>query len=157
MNRFFLVFIFILLMQASCSKPSTGIPHGEEEYFVIGRAAGRCAGDCATFYSLKNGTAYADDMTYFHRTENELSFDAKALPDNKSKKLKELSGKIPQYLKDHTNQTFGCPDCRDQGLIYIETKINGVKKHWMLDTDTRELPAEIRSYAEDVSNTLNQL
>lgn len=157
MNRFFLIYIFILLVYTSCSKPSTSIPQGKEEYFAIGRAVGRCAGDCATFYSLKDGTAYADNMTYFHRTENELTFQAKALSADKSKKIKALSGKIPQYLKDHTNQTFGCPDCRDQGLIYIETKINGVKKHWMLDTDTRELPAEIRSYAEQVSNTLNQL
>jgi hypothetical protein len=157
MNRLVLIPIFVLLFTASCSKPGTKIPQGDSEYYVIGKAYGMCQGDCATFYSIKQGNAYADDMTRFYRTENELKFKSSPMAADKYKKIKALSGKIPQYLIDHPNQTFGCPDCADQGLIYIETKINGVIKHWMIDTRTADIPAEIRSYTEEVASTLNQL
>ena len=155
MIRFLLLPVFALLVYA-CSKPST-VPQGEGEHFVIGKAYGMCQGDCATFYSIENGIAYTDDMKYFYRTENELKFKTNALPADKYKKIKKLAGQIPQYLIGHPNQTFGCPDCADQGLIYVETKINGVKKHWMIDTRMADIPVEIRSYAEEVVNTLNQL
>ena len=117
-------------------------------YFAFGTAYGFCQGDCATFYCIKDGQLYADDMDKYGEP---LKFKKDPLPVEKYMEAKPLLDEFPAYFKAHAGETLGCPDCRDQGSIYIEHRLNGVTTRWHLDTDTSSLPVEIRNY---VSNLL---
>ncbi len=159
MYRTTTLLLFYILLQASSCKKSEHVngETGGEEYFAFGIAYGECQGDCAHFYCIQNGQSYADDINYFNRTDNGLQFKNTPLPDSSYKKIKLLSTALPAYLVNHTNQTFGCPDCRDQGLIYIETIINGQKVHWMIDPDESKQPAEIKSYVQQLTEVRKRL
>jgi hypothetical protein len=149
--------VFYLLLTASCRTGYEVAPPIEEEYFAFGKAYGECGGNCATFFAVKNGKAYADDMNYFYRNGEDLVFSPNPLSANKYLKIKELANSMPTYLTSHSNQTFGCPDCRDQGLIYIEKRLNGQKAHWMIDPDKDKQPVEIQNYIDKISTVFNQL
>jgi len=146
-----------LLLAVSCNKPAQEMEVAEPEYFVFGMAYGECQGDCVTFFAIDNGLAYADDMNYFYRNGEDIQLLASALPHDKYEQIRNLKNKLPDYLAKHTNQTFGCPDCHDQGLIYIEGLQNGQKVHWMIDTDVEKQPVEIRNYIAELLTVFKQL
>jgi len=70
---------------------------------------------------------------------------------------KELFDNLPPYSKNHPNETFGCPDCVDQGKIYMEIKINGVVEYWNIDADLNQLLEEIREFASMLLETVDSL
>lgn len=154
MRIFITIPLLYLLLFISCKKvknePAIELP----EFFAFGTAYGECGGNCATFYSLKGGKIYIDDMEHYMCS---LSFTNTPLADDKYQKAKKLAVTLPAYLINHPDTTFGCPDCHDQGLIYMEYKKNNKLMYWKIDTDIEKQPQEIRKYLVEVVDMLTQL
>lgn len=134
-----------------CSKK---ISLQSDEYFAFGTARGFCAGNCANFYLIKNGQIFPDDMYYYH---DSLTFKTTPLSNEKYLLATQLINNFPDYLKNNPNKIIGCPDCADQGRIYIEQKSNGRKYYWHIDTNVESQPGEIKEYISQLKDIVAQL
>ena len=151
--------LLVTLMFASCKKENNGNGQGcgnnnNFESFAFGTAYGECAGNCATFYSISNKKIFPDDMQYY---TGQLVFKTTALTNDKYLLAKQLIDNFPAYLKNNPDQTFGCPDCHDQGGIHIETKENGIVKTWHIDNEIDKQPIQIRAYIQQLLAVLGQI
>lgn len=144
--------LFAMLLLAGCKKETTD--DSGEPYFIFGKAYGECGGNCATFFNIQGDKLYADDMQYYTGT---FAFQSSALPNSKYETANVLRDSFPSYLASNPNKTFGCPDCHDQGGIYIKRCVNGQNQYWNIDTDTAEQPIEIRAYVQQVFAVIDSL
>jgi len=149
----------LLLVFASCEKEraqrpikETGLP--ESVVFSFGVSRGFCVGECTKFYSITNEQLFPDDM---QQLQKPLVFKTTALSNEKYLIAKSLTDSFPAFLTNNPDTTFGCPDCHDQGAIYLEVKDDGVVKYWNIDTDETRQPAEIKAYIQQLFAVLNQL
>lgn len=134
----------------SCKKD----PRVNQDYFAFGDAHGHCITDCARFFKISNHAIFADDLDRF---QGSLSFQSKPLENSKYELAKVLEEHFPDFLENNPNQTFGCPDCVDQGGYHIEIRQNNVTRFWHIDTNVNEQPAEIRNFVQELESVLSTL
>ena len=149
MKKIILVFAITFIL-ISCKKETTT----KFDSFAFGTSYGYCVGNCANFFLIEGDDLYADNM---ERLTTPLKFKMDKLSVDKYNLAKQLLTNFPAYLKQKPNITFGCPDCADQGSIYIETIVNGKVETWLIDTDTTKQPAEIRNYINELRAVLVRL
>src|SRR5258705_10345733 len=121
-----ILFCGIILGIASCSKENPGC--SAPDYFVFGDAFGMCGGNCPNLYLLKQHKIYADNIENFYLEP--LAFSSVPLTNTSYQLAQSLPDELPAWLNNHPDTTLGCPDCYDQGLIYIEISRNGVVSKW---------------------------
>ncbi len=143
--------ILMISLLSFCTKDDTAGP----EYFAFGTAYGFCAGNCANFFIIRDGSLYPDEMDYYYGSD--LKFRRDPLSKDKYELAKKLVDYFPQFLKKNPNKTFGCPDCADQGGIHIERKVNGEVQAWHIDTNSDSQPDEIREYIQEMTGIIQQL
>jgi hypothetical protein len=143
------LFCATLLSLTTCKKTSL-----RGDYFIFGSGYSECSGNCVNYYLLKKGSLYADDMNWHMK---KLKFRNDALPSDKVNLAEQLKEQIPSLLKSSTEDRFGCPNCLDQGGYYIELRENGETKKFFIDTDTTEIPKELRSFVVNIKSTMRQL
>ena len=116
----------VLVVLTSCRK---AIIYGD--YFIFGVSYSECEGNCVNYFMIKKEQLYPDNMTNFGE---KLKFKNRKLSEDKYKVAKQLVEKFPEFLKNSSSATFGCPDCRDQGAYYIQLKENSkIKKRNIYD------------------------
>ena len=149
-----LITCIAFLVLASCKKEQQkGLPPGTDS-FSFGFAAGFCVGDCTRFYEVTGSKIFPDDMGLLIRP---LKFKTMPLDNNKYLFSKPLLENFPAYLLNNPNSTIGCPDCSDQGALYIEIKQGAVTTFWNIDTNENTQPEEIRTYMSQLRNVIDSL
>lgn len=153
MKNMLLIFALFLFLVSCKDKDNTSEP-SQTEYFIFGTGFGKCVGNCSHFFQINNGKIYPDDMLSAY---TQMKFSITPLSNDKYLLAKSLLDSLPQYLINNPNTTIGCPDCADQGKIYIELKSNGVIINWNIDTDSNIYPKEIQSYIAKLKKIVDQL
>ena len=126
----------------------------ETDTFIFGVDGGSLAGNY-TYFKIESEKVYRN--VAFTPNQETILFNTNSLLNDKYLLAKELKGNFPNYLLSHPNQTFGCPNCADQGAIHIEMKHNGTLKSWDIDTDINRQPEEIRPYIKRLLQVVSQL
>ena len=152
MKKIFLI-SFTIVAGLCCKKDKED---GAVDFLSFGTAYDECIGNCANFFKLAGDKIYPDNTTRYSG-EGSVIFKTTALSNDKYLLAKELIDNFPAYLLTTSGQTFGCPDCADQGGIHIELKTKGETKFWHIDIDVTKQPVEIRSYIERMRTILGQL
>ena len=124
------------------------------DHFIFGLSFSQCEADCARFFLIKKNSLYADEM---ENGSDKLKFKYNALSDEKFKMAEQLRAGLPAVLKNSASATFGCPDCRDQGSFYIELKENSKMRIFKIDTDTSQVPAEMRPFLLELKRLISEL
>ena len=132
----------LALVVLSCGKKEIAV--APTPHFVFGTSYANCLSNCDRYYAVRD------------------VLDNAALPSPKNEIATKLLQDLPAYLLSHPDQTFGCPDCHDQGAIHIEyvpdmSSDPPYITKWHIDTDTAAIPVEIRKYAWQVMNTISEL
>jgi hypothetical protein len=158
MKKLLSIPLFLMLF-TSCKKETTHLLKKETiqpavSSFSFGVSHGYCIGECAKFYSIVEEQIFPDDM---QRLQQPLLFKPEALSNEKYLIAKTLVDSFPAYLIDNPDTTFGCPDCYDQGVIYLELKNDEGVKYWIIDMDEKGQPSEIRDYIQQLKVVLSQL
>ena len=144
----------VILLVTSCKNDDVQ-PNLNSSYFIFGSFNGFCAGhDCNTYYYLSG-----EDLNKVANTNlpgdlirlNPFKYD-----DQKVLLAKDLLKKLPTKLFDES-QIVGCPDCLDQGGVYIEIQTAKGKRSWFIDNDTAEIPEYLRDFVHDVHAKLAAL
>ena len=146
---------FITLVAFTCNKNK--LNSKSVEYISFGSAHGHCIGDCSKFFKIENEKLFPDNISRYSG-EGTVTFQSNPLDNSKYLLAKELVEKFPPYFLSHTNQTFGCPDCADQGGYHIEIKIkNKPLSYWHIDTNASNQPEEIKEFIKKLQELLSQL
>ena len=151
MKRLFLP-LFLILTLAGCSEKVYPDPSA----FVFGSWYGFCLENCIHLYKLENGKLYPDDMDTRFQSET-ITFERTPLEDKLAKKAEELFRLFPSYLRKNPNTTIGCPDCYDQGVIYLAFEENGELIEWKIDPDKNDYPPEIEAFMVAMKELIEEM
>lgn len=129
--------LFLALLAAfGCKKESSKLNVDNLDYFVFGTAFGFCAGGptCVTLFLLEDQNLYPDaDITREQFFSGDLAFQTTSLPSDKVALAQDLLAQFPSALLEETEEEIGCPDCSDQGTVYVEIKKGATVRKWRID------------------------
>ncbi len=140
-----------MIITTSCEKSNLS----PELTLIFGEAYGFCAGDCAHFYQINDQHLLKDNIEQYESTPP--GFDSTPLSTADYELAKPLLVDFPAFLLGNTNQTFGCPDCADQGGIHIYYSNNTASFFWHIDTNVDNQPPEIRDYIKQLRDVIAAL
>jgi hypothetical protein len=144
----------VCLAFASCKKESNK-PADANNYFAFGFYFGYCGPTCSEMYKISDGEVYKDSVAISFPTP--VIYSAIPLGNTEYQLAQPLQDSFPAYLQARPGITIGCPDCLDQGTVYIEKATNGLVQHWVIDMDDSVLPVEIRNYITSLQAVVGQL
>lgn len=144
-------FLLIIAMASSCSTNNVT----PQASLIFGEAYGFCAGDCAHFFQINDNNLYKDDIERY--SGDAPSFKPTPLSAVDLELANQLVTDFPEYLLQNVNQTFGCPDCADQGGVHLFYSTGGSKYFWHIDTFVENQPVEIRQYIKLVREITSEL
>ncbi len=148
-NICFVLMLFLIL--SSCTEDNSELGLLDKNYFIFGHTYGECEGEeCVETFLISKGKIYEDVLDIYTKTE----YDFIALQNGSMEELIQLPSLLPNELINSDQETFGCPDCLDQGAIYIERSINGKKEHWWIDQDKNAIPAYLWPFANKVNQAI---
>lgn len=159
MKKPFLILLSIVIVfTLSCKKENsiTPLDLSSGDYFIFGKYAGFCSGNCARFFVIKDNNIYSDLNDYFYSADS-LKFNSSPMEVSKYNIAAPLLTDFPTYLNNHKNETFGCPDCTDGGAVYIILKQGGIISHWNVDNFIQNQPEEIKDYIARVHTIIADL
>jgi hypothetical protein len=138
----------------SCSKEGKGLS-ASDDYLIFGKYFGLCMGEeCVETYKLTSTQLFEDrEDTYFPPGE----YDFELLSEELFEKVKDLKDQFPSRLLDEESQTFGCPNCYDQGEYFIEIPYNGETKSWRVDTNLDDIPTYLHEFVRHIDESISAL
>lgn len=129
--------LFLLILLLPACKKETASPFVAADSFIFGTSYGECGGDCARLFKLENDHLYPDDnVKYLPQAGDPVPFQSQSLPSDKVALAKTLLAEAPAGLYGETQEIIGCPDCRDQGTIFIEIRTGDQVRKWYVDPDS---------------------
>ena len=137
---------------SDCSLLSSG------DYLIFGTYYGFCAGNCTSLYKLADEVLLEDDISYFEK-DKVVSFKTVPLSSDKLIVAENLCEAFPLDKILNEAETVGCPDCHDQGVVYLELKKNGQLRKWYVDPDANQsqVPDYLRNFVQNVKTTIEKL
>lgn len=150
MKQLLISILLIGVVLCSCGKEE----NPEDFYFIFGKYAGECVGNCADFYYLENDNLFADDIEYFFHDINQLQWQATPLSTSQYDTASELLDDIPNQLFSIPDSTFGMPDAYDQGGYFVAYSEGGDTFEWNIDTNPDALPDYLKNFIVRIEETL---
>jgi hypothetical protein len=148
MQRLFLG-IFLILTCFSCKKEEN-TPDGD--YLIFGHFYGECIGEqCVETFKITDEGLFEDSTDSYAQNE---PFDFVPLSNDLFEQISGLENAIPAELLASTEDTFGCPDCADQGGIYIAYMVDCTVRKWRIDQDTQAVPEYLHDFMEEVNDAI---
>ncbi len=136
--------LFLLLSAFQCDSPS---PVREFESLVFGHFFGFCQGEeCIETFQLSQNTLFEDTLDNYQGTREFV-----ALSSDKYDVVQDLEQYIPTQLLALPDSTFGCPDCADQGGVFIEIHQGGNSQIWRIDQNKDQVPAFLHELLDQVN------
>lgn len=155
------LFLLLLLLYSStsCKKETSNTGNcncDTGNYIIFGRFCGECITNCATMYKLNDSCLWVDN-TQNYVLSTGINFNGVLVSKAKFQLVKDLKSKLPTQLLNSNSATIGQPDSHDQCGYYVESNTNGVKKIWLIDTDTTMQPTYLRPFILEIQQVLNLL
>ena len=140
-----------LLSMISCSKER----NENFEYLIFGHFYGECIGDnCVANFKIEDQKIYEDANDSYNGSQG---FDFVKLNDSMYELVIKIADDIPNELLSEENQTFGCPDCADQGGLYIEYGTSEKIGKWSIDQNKSSVPEYLHSYMDLINEKIDLL
>lgn len=147
----FLTLIFIALLFTSCSESDNSVNTNTMDYLIFGHFHGECIGEgCVETFKLTGDRLYEDTLDHYY-AEN---FEFIELSSEKFVQVKDIIDYFPNKLLNEKDTRFGCPDCRDQGGVFIQYSENGIVKSWRIDKDKDVIPEYLHSFIDKVNEKI---
>ncbi len=146
------LFILTLLIAfiSSCSK-NDEVELNKTDYLIFGHFYGECIGTtCVETYKLTNTKLYEDTNGNYLGTE----FNFVELGNDKFHLTKDLIDYFPNQLLNENENVFGCPDCVDQGGLFIQYSKNENVKSWRIDQSKNAVPNYLHSFMDKVNEKI---
>ncbi len=124
-----------------------------EPVLVFGHFFGECFGEsCVETFKLTDTQLFEDKVDNYGGAGD--SFDFEELSADLFEQVAFLRAAMPQELLALEDQTFGCPDCGDQGGVYISWTSGGVTQSWLLDAGPIDGEDALTEFASIILDTI---
>ncbi len=144
----YLILVLIVALFSSCDKVDE-IGMNESDYLIFGHFYGECIGEeCVETYKLTNEKLFEDLNDKYSGRE---PFHFVELKNGEFDEVKDLINFFPSELLIVDESTFGCPDCADQGGLYVEYKKEGVLRIWRIDQSKNEVPTYLHDFIDKIN------
>lgn len=159
----------ILLVLGSCRLEDDGAfePLSDPappafESFTFGHFYGFCGGEaCVEIFRLTTDSLFEDTLDNYPSINppSPSVFEFVPLTEAKRKLTAGLPDLLPSSLLMGTDSTYGCPDCADQGGLYVEyqKEAQGPVRTWILDQSPQNLPSDLIPFRDTLNAVINQL
>ena len=149
----YFVFGITAIFLALCSREAHQL-QSPPDYLIFGHFYGHCMGEeCVEIFKLTDEALFEDGSDSYLATEFEFS----PLGAEAYDVARELKAALPAPLLNSTETTFGCPDCADQGGLYIEISSNGERRSWRIDQDKRMVPGYLHFFMDQVNQVIDSI
>jgi len=151
MTRYSQNILLSIFLSFGCSFADKTTP--TIEYIVYGVYCGECGGHCAIMFKIDNTRLLIDTTDSYFKNQpqaEKITFKGDSLNKDQFIKAKILKTSIPKLLLNSKDRKFGIPDEYDQCGIFIQFKVDNKLKTFHIDTDLKEVPDEIRGYAQTI-------
>lgn len=149
--------LFLIVSQTACKEDEIpDIPIEEsDDYLIFGTIYGECISNCVTAYKIQNNQLFEDNTEF--NVLGDIPFSETPLPQSQFIIAQELLVVFPSELLDSEERTYGCPDCADQGTVYIELEEDDVKTIWRIDTDDIDDNQAVTDFKNKVLEIIEKL
>jgi hypothetical protein len=146
-----------MIMISSCDKTASNILIEKDEfvnetsYIIFGTFYGFCqGGQCIELFKLTETGLHEDTLDVYPPGAGDYSFVK--LDDDLFQQVKEISVYIPNQLIDGNDTFIGCPDCVDQGGVFLRIidEENDFDRYWMIDNMQDNIPQYLHEFASKV-------
>ena len=156
MTRSLSLLLIITACLSSCSADDdapTLTNFGEIDYLIFGWYFGECAGEeCVETFRLTDRSLF-EDVNDPYSGSSAFRF-MEQLSREKFERASIVAEEFPSQLLQEPDQTFGCPDCADQGGMFIQvSSLNGIQT-WRLDQDKTDVPEYLHDFMDEVNETI---
>lgn len=127
-----------------------------DDYLIFGKFYGFCGGNCTQLYKMTNTELFADNIDRFEHNK-EVTFDKTNLGAAKIEIAKTVCSQYANDIKNEKSDRIGCPDCFDQGNIYVELKQNGKVQKWFIDPTVNAQPEYLKPFAKAIEDAVTKL
>ncbi len=150
-----LISIVFGLIIASCNKDdNTSL--SESDYLIFGQFNGLCAGEeCIEIFKLESNKLLEDINDNYPDRTNFYTGNYIDLGNAKYDLVNDLTDYFPTNLINEIDTVFGCPDCADQGGLYIEYNFNGLRKFWIIDQSKVSVPNYLHDFIDKVNEKID--
>ena len=129
----------LILLCACSDETDPGL--GFSDYIVFGTFYGECSGDCITLFRLSETRLERDTRNRF--PDEDFQFiSGQVLGTDDFIQARAILKTIPSELVNNPQDRYGCPDCRDQGGLYLNYRINGQTTALTIDPDDTDDQSE---------------
>lgn len=128
----------------------------DDDYLIFGKFYGFCGGNCVHLYKMTTTELFADNMDRFEHGKA-VTFDKTNLGSAKIEIAKTVCAQFTSDIKNEKSDRIGCPDCHDQGNIYVELKQNGKVQKWFIDPSVNAQPAYLQPFAKVIEDAIVKL
>ena|GEM_PF-6519977 len=135
-----ILFSFLILILFSCQN------NFKEDEIVLGMYCGECKGMCFQGYIIKDDSVYKFSAKSNTQLEN---MTKRLVSQMEANKIKNLISRLPSNMSAYP-KTIGCPDCRDQCGILLQTSIDGKTRTFFIDPDVNKQPKELQDFVSRV-------
>lgn len=158
MNKYFLLLLSILFIFSSCDKKDDTKVLNANEYMIFGSFHGFCQGEqCVELFLLDSANLFEDKKDGYPNFNELYVGDYRALTSANYESTKSILNDFPSKLLTEKDTVFGCPDCVDQGGFYVEYKLDGKHKFWILDNNKASVPSYLHPFMDSMQVKIDAL
>jgi len=140
---------------ASCTQ-NEEITLSDEAFIVFGHFYGMCIGEsCVEIFRLEEERLLEDINDLYPSQGSFYEGNFVELGDDKYQLVNDLMDFFPEGLLEESKIQHGCPDCADQGGLYIEYKSNEIHKYWILDQSKASVPDYMHEFMDKVNEKID--
>ena len=132
------------------------------ESFTFGHFYGLCGGEaCVEIFRLTPDSLFEDTLDNYPGINPPAPgvFEFVPLSETKREMAEGLPHLLPSLLLMNADSTYGCPDCADQGGLYVEYQEDeqGPVRIWILDQSAQDLPSVLLPFRDSLNAVIGQL
>ena len=155
MNTLKILSIFLFVNALSSCKKDDDADLKSNDYLIFGHYYGECFGEtCVETYKLTNSKLFEDIIDVY---AGNGPFDFKELTNEEYEQVKDLIEYFPAELLDTNEESFGCPDCADQGGLFIQYAHEGEINSWRIDQSKNQVPAYLHIFMDKVNEKITMI
>jgi hypothetical protein len=150
-----LLLLAIISLPFACVNDNMPKDQRSGEYIVFGDYYGMCAGSCVRMFLLNENSLFQDSEKRYPSSLTPYGGNFSIDRTDRLNDVKDLLTQIPDALINSEEIVLGCPDCSDGGGLYVETKIDGQVRYWLIDK--QRVPVGLEGFVQLVNEKISLL
>jgi hypothetical protein len=150
-----LLSLLIVLFITTCEDKCDDKLLSSGEYLIFGHFYGECLGEgCIEIFKLTNNKLFEDINDIYPGNSEIYSGNYIELDNTNYDLVSDLIEYFPKDLLTENDTVFGCPDCADQGGLYIEYNVDGTHKFWIIDQALDSVPTYLHEFIGKINESI---